>query len=190
MDRSSLSVNSTTPVRRALLRNSAVGRQRRFQLSGVRRDPARAAALAYGCERLAVRATGDRNGRAASATVESAAFRREQFRAPDGDAGVGRATRCEVGGSAADGVGRVGGGISPSERLAVVHVLGEREIDRAEIDGAEATRGLTLARIDGGLHDGRGERFDAIERATEPRPQSPRWDPRPLAGTSRSVAVE
>jgi hypothetical protein len=38
-------------------------------------------------------------------------------------AGVGRATRCEVGGSAADGVGRVGRGISPSERLAVVHVL-------------------------------------------------------------------
>jgi hypothetical protein len=40
---------------------------------------------------------------------------------------------------------------------------GSREIDRAEIDGAEATRGLTLARIDVDLRDGRRERFDAIE---------------------------
>src|SRR5918992_3720461 len=40
---------------------------------------------------------------------------------------------------------------------------GSPEIDRAEIDGAEATRGLILTRIDVDLRDGRHERFDAIE---------------------------
>jgi hypothetical protein len=40
---------------------------------------------------------------------------------------------------------------------------GSREIDPGEIDGAEATRGLTLARIDVDLRHGRHERFDAVE---------------------------
>ena len=53
--------------------------------------------------------------------------------------------------------------LNPVSGWAVVHVLGEPEIDRAEIDGAEATRGLILTRIDVDLRDGRHERFDAIE---------------------------
>jgi hypothetical protein len=40
---------------------------------------------------------------------------------------------------------------------------GSPEIDRAEIDGAEAKRGLILTRIDVPFRDGRHERFDAIE---------------------------
>jgi hypothetical protein len=75
---------------------------------------------------------------------------------------------------AVDGVGRVGDGISASERLAVVHVSGSREIDRAAIDGAEATRRLTLARIDVDLHDGRRERFDADRAARRSQGRSRR----------------
>jgi hypothetical protein len=43
------------------------------------------------------------------------------------------------------------------------------KVDRAEIDGAEAARGLTLARIDVDLHDRRRERFDAIEPRDRPQ---------------------
>ena len=69
----------------------------------------------------------------------------------------------------------------PASGWAVVHVLGEPEIDRAEIDSAEATRGLILTRIDVDLRDGRHERFDAIEPRDRAEPQSPRLGFAPLS---------
>jgi hypothetical protein len=113
----------------------------------------------------------------------SAAHRREQFRAPDGDAGVGRATRCEVGGSAADGVGscwrwhltqRAAGG-RPRARGAVRSTVPRSTVPRQREDSP--LPGSTSTSTTAAVNDS-----TRSSRATEPRPQSPRWDSRPFAG--------